>query len=133
MLDRVFAAVEHEAPPGEWRAAVDTVARCNRGMYAAHRWMAEVSTCRPPLGPGLMATYEHELRAFVGLGFGDVETDAALTFVLDQERLPDRGPCRRGGGGGCPGRGPQPGAGPRLRPGTGAGRSAVLVAARMDR
>ena len=37
---------------------------------------------RPPLGPGLMAKYEHELRAFEGLGLDDVEMDAALTYVL---------------------------------------------------
>src|SRR2546430_2174150 len=37
---------------------------------------------RPPLGPGLMAKYEHELSALDGLGLDDVEMDAALTYLL---------------------------------------------------
>jgi hypothetical protein len=51
-------------------------------MFRAHPWAAGVSTSRPPLGPGLMAKYEHELAAFTGLGLADVDLDAALTFVL---------------------------------------------------
>jgi Tetracyclin repressor-like, C-terminal domain len=44
--------------------------------------VAQVSTSRPPLGPGMMAKYEYELHAFDGLGLSDVEMDAALTFLL---------------------------------------------------
>src|SRR5579862_3374945 len=41
-----------------------------------------MSTTRPPLGPGLMAKYEHELAAFDGLGLDDIQMDAALTHLL---------------------------------------------------
>ena len=59
------------------------MARDNRALYEAHPWAAAISTGRPPLGPGLMAKYEHELSALDGAGLDDVEIDAALTFVLD--------------------------------------------------
>ncbi len=47
-----------------------------------HRWAAQLATTRPPLGPGMIAKYEHELGAFDGLGLHDVQMDAALTFLL---------------------------------------------------
>jgi hypothetical protein len=59
------------------------VARDNRALFEAHPWAATLSSSRPPLGPGLMAKYEHELSALAGSGLDDVETDAALTFLLD--------------------------------------------------
>ena len=83
MLDRVYAEMPRKPWPAEWRHRVTALARDNRALYEAHPWAAAVSTGRPPLGPGLMAKYEHELAAFEGLGLDDVEMDAALTFVLD--------------------------------------------------
>lgn len=84
MLDALYAAMDR--PPwraGEpWRERVRVVADANRALYAAHPWAARVSTARPPLGPGLMAKYEHELGALDGAGLDDVELDAALAFVL---------------------------------------------------
>ncbi|PBC78190.1 TetR family transcriptional regulator [Streptomyces sp. TLI_235] len=83
MLDTVYAAMPRRTPAdGGWRARAAAVADDNAALYAAHPWVAEVATGRPPLGPGLMAKYEYELRALEGLGLGDVETDAALSFVL---------------------------------------------------
>ncbi|HWH00859.1 MAG TPA: TetR/AcrR family transcriptional regulator C-terminal domain-containing protein [Pilimelia sp.] len=83
MLDRAYLRMpraDYGADP--WRARLAAVAEANRGLYRRHPWAATVSPARPPLGPGLMAKYEHELRAFAGLGLDDVETDAALTFLL---------------------------------------------------
>lgn len=65
-----------------WRQRLTAVAGENRALYAAHPWAAEVSTLRPPLGPGLMAKYEHELTALEGLGLTDMEMDNALTHLL---------------------------------------------------
>ena len=83
MLDALYLRMEREPwPPGSgWRERARAVADANRALYAAHPWAA-VSTVRPPLGPGLMAKYEHELAAFDGAGLGDVERDAALSFLL---------------------------------------------------
>jgi AcrR family transcriptional regulator len=83
MLDAAYAAMPREPHDGDWQARLATVAADNRALYAAHPWAAALSSSRPPLGPGLMAKYEHELTAFAGTGLGDVETDAALTFLLD--------------------------------------------------
>jgi AcrR family transcriptional regulator len=83
MLDTVYLRMEREDRAQEpWRDRLAAVAHDNRLLYELHPWAAEVSQSRPPLGPGLMAKYEHELRAFDGTGLDDVETDSALTFLL---------------------------------------------------
>ncbi|MFI5972629.1 TetR/AcrR family transcriptional regulator [Streptomyces sp. NPDC051452] len=83
MLDAAYLQMprtDHTAAP--WRTRVEAVARENRDLYRRHPWVATLPTTRPPLGPGLMAKYEHELTAFDGLGLDDLEMDAALTFLL---------------------------------------------------
>jgi AcrR family transcriptional regulator len=88
LLDLMLDAVYGQMPRNNlsrkpWRERLATVAQENRQLFDAHPWVVEVTTSRPPLGPGLMAKYDHELRAFEGLGLNDLETDAALTFLLD--------------------------------------------------
>ncbi|MBF6333852.1 TetR/AcrR family transcriptional regulator C-terminal domain-containing protein [Nocardia transvalensis] len=83
MLDSVYRQMPRADLDGmPWRERVSTIAAENRDMLMRHRWVAYVPTTRPPLGPGVAAKYDHELRAFDGLGLGDVEMDAALTYVL---------------------------------------------------
>jgi AcrR family transcriptional regulator len=83
MLDAVYRQLPRADLVGEpWRARVAAVADENRELFRAHPWVAEVNTVRPPLGPGQVAKFEHELRAFDGLGLDDVTMDAALTFLL---------------------------------------------------
>lgn len=66
-----------------WRERLAAVAEANRSLLAGHPWLTEVAALsRPPLGPGVMAKYEHELAAFDGTGLSDVDTDAALTYLL---------------------------------------------------
>jgi AcrR family transcriptional regulator len=84
MLDTVYAQMARtDLSNKPWRMRVEVVAQENRDLYDQHRWAATISTSRPPLGPGLMAKYEHELTAFAGLGLDDVEMDAALTYLLN--------------------------------------------------
>ncbi|MGQ0576510.1 MAG: TetR/AcrR family transcriptional regulator C-terminal domain-containing protein, partial [Pseudonocardia sp.] len=84
MLDAVYAATPRTGTAGRpWRERAAAVASANRALYAAHPWAATVATGRPPLGPGLMAKYEHELAAFDGLGLDDVTIDACLTHLLN--------------------------------------------------
>ena len=84
MLDTVYGEMVQTASPDDgWRESLGTVARDNRALFEAHPWAAAISTSRPPLGPGLMRKYEHELSALASAGLDDVETDAALTFLLD--------------------------------------------------
>jgi AcrR family transcriptional regulator len=83
MLDMVLGRMPRTEPAEDhWRARLEAIAHDNRALYERHPWVAAISTSRPPLGPGVVAKYEHELRALDGLGLDDVEMDAALTFVL---------------------------------------------------
>jgi AcrR family transcriptional regulator len=75
MLDALWLAMPREPEP-----TIRAVADANRRLYEEHPWAARVTTARPPLGPGMLAKYEHELGAFEG--FSDVDRDAALTLVL---------------------------------------------------
>jgi AcrR family transcriptional regulator len=83
MLDAAYAQLPLTDTAGQpWRRRLTAVAAENRAMFEAHPWAAEVSTVRPPLGPGQLAKYEHELAALDGLGLDDVTMDAALTYLL---------------------------------------------------
>jgi AcrR family transcriptional regulator len=84
MLDALYAGMAREpwSQAAGWRERARGVAEANRALFAAHPWAAGISTARPPLGPGLMAKYDHELGAFDGTGLSDVDRDAALAFLL---------------------------------------------------
>lgn len=84
MLDAVFLRMPRAAFAADepWRERVTAVADANRALYLNHPWLAELRVHRPPLGPGVMTKYEHELGAFEGLGLDDVAMDSALTHVL---------------------------------------------------
>ncbi|MEV6339961.1 TetR/AcrR family transcriptional regulator C-terminal domain-containing protein [Nocardia vinacea] len=87
LVDLMLDAVYREMPRADltglpWRDRVTTIAAENRAMLVRHPWVAYLPTTRPPLGPGVAAKYEHELRAFDGLGLDDLELDAAVTYVL---------------------------------------------------
>ena len=83
MLDSVYLRMPRAAmPDATWRERLRAVADQNHALYLAHPWLATVPTARPPLGPGLMAKYEHELSAFDELGLDDVTVDDALTYLL---------------------------------------------------
>jgi AcrR family transcriptional regulator len=83
MLDAAYARMPRADTTGKpWRERLAAVAEENRALFEAHPWAAAVSTLRPPLGPGLMAKYEHELAALDGLGLDAVEMDDCLTCLL---------------------------------------------------
>ncbi|MEV0896534.1 TetR/AcrR family transcriptional regulator [Actinoplanes sp. NPDC049802] len=83
MLDRLYLEMPRPAHPDRpWRERLAAIAAENRRLYTDHPWAATLPASRPPLGPGLMAKYEHELRAFDGCGLDDVARDAALTFLI---------------------------------------------------
>jgi AcrR family transcriptional regulator len=83
MLDAAYARMTRTDSSGRpWRQRLAAVAAANWDLFEAHPWAAAVSTIRPPLGPGQMAKYEHELAAFSGLGLDDVTVDDCLTCLL---------------------------------------------------
>lgn len=83
MLDSAYAYMPHANTAGQpWRQRLIVIAQENRTLFDTHPWAATVSTQRPPLGPGLIGKYEHELSALEGLGLSDVEMDDCLTYLL---------------------------------------------------
>jgi AcrR family transcriptional regulator len=87
MVDRVCAeATETRRRSGPWRSRLEQVARANRRLFARHPWLLQVSTLRPPMGPGVLAKYEHELGAVEGIGLTDVEMDSVLSLVVGYAR-----------------------------------------------
>lgn len=84
MVDARYARMSRPQWAGRpWRERLQAVAESNRMLLTQHPWMTEIAALsRPPLGPGLMAKYEHELAAFDDTGLADVDIDAALTFLL---------------------------------------------------
>lgn len=88
MLDDAYLRMHMTETAGQpWRHRVAAVADDNRRLYRAHPWAVTISTPRPPLGPGQLAKYEHELAAFDDTDIDDVTRDSALTFVLDFVRI----------------------------------------------
>ncbi|WP_405018411.1 TetR/AcrR family transcriptional regulator C-terminal domain-containing protein [Kitasatospora sp. NBC_00070] len=84
MLDTLFQRMPRPVDAGApWRERVTAVAEANRALHLAHPWVAALPATRPPLGPGLIAKYDHELSAFDGLGLPDLDLDAALAHLLD--------------------------------------------------
>ena len=84
MLDRVLGeAVGTYGPGMGWRERLEAVARENWALFRRHPWVLQVAAMsRPPLGPNVIAKYDHELRAVEGIGLTDVEMDSVLTLVL---------------------------------------------------
>ncbi len=91
MVDDVYARMDRR-PWGRlgWRRRVETVCADNLELYRAHAWMLDVVSDLPPVGPGVIAKYDHELRAVEPLGLSDPDLDAALTFVLSFVRAAAR-------------------------------------------
>ena len=83
MLDAAYANMPRLNTSGRpWRERLATIAEENRALFESHPWAATISTIRPPLGPGMLAKYEHELFSLEGLGLDDVLMDASLTYLL---------------------------------------------------
>lgn len=83
MLDAAYANMPRLDTSGQpWRKRLAAIAEENKALFEDHPWAATVSTLRPPLGPGMMAKYDHELSALEGLGLDDVMMDASLTYLL---------------------------------------------------
>jgi AcrR family transcriptional regulator len=84
MLDAAYARMPRTDTAGRpWRQRLATVANENRALFEAHPWAAEISTGRPPLGPGAIGKYEYELSTLDGLGLTDLEMDDCLIHLLE--------------------------------------------------
>lgn len=73
-----------------WRTRVREIAEADLALHTDHPWLVDITDQRISFGPGTIAKYDHELHAFDDTPLGDVERDAALTFVLDFVRASAR-------------------------------------------
>lgn len=83
MLDDAYSKMPRPTQDAaSWEPRVRAVAGLNLDLHERHPWTAQLSTLRPPLGPGQLSKYDYELSAFDGSGLDDVTTDDALTYLL---------------------------------------------------
>lgn len=83
MLDAVHLENAGDPLGTTWRERVESIARERWALAQGHPWKLNLASTRPPLGPGILATYERELRALEGLGLDDVEMDSVVTLISD--------------------------------------------------
>lgn len=81
MIDHVYGELTPPETGLGWRAALTAIAEDAWAMYHRHPWLLQVTTGRPPLGPGTTAKYELELRAIDGIGLDDLEMDAVVGLI----------------------------------------------------
>ncbi|XVQ06907.1 TetR/AcrR family transcriptional regulator C-terminal domain-containing protein [Spirillospora sp. CA-255316] len=90
MGERELPGPGHPSRPAGWRAQVEHYAAQTRAVHRRHPWLREVSTARPPLGPGTMAEYEYLLSALHGAGLRASQMFAAAgtitTYVVAAAR-----------------------------------------------
>lgn len=90
MVDAVHGEVSYgtagQPDPTRWRIVMEEVADTNWKLFSRHRWLLDVDTTRPPLGPGTIGKYDAELQALVGTGLEDVEIDQVLGLLLEHVR-----------------------------------------------
>jgi AcrR family transcriptional regulator len=95
MVDQVLAERRLPGPgesrPKNWREQVALYSTETRAMFQRHLWLSQVSTIRPPVGPGMLAGREYLLSVFLELGLTPVETNTAAlaitTYVDSAARL----------------------------------------------
>lgn len=86
MLDDAYSKMPRPTQDAaSWEPRVRAVAGLNLDLHERHPWTAQLSTLRPPLGPGQLSKYDYELSAFDGSGLDDVTTDAPKVFRQAKE------------------------------------------------
>jgi AcrR family transcriptional regulator len=85
MVDEVLGERRLPAPgaprPTDWREQVEVYSVETRAMFQRHLWLSQVSTIRPPVGPGMLAGREYLLSVLLDLGLTPVETNTAALAI----------------------------------------------------
>jgi AcrR family transcriptional regulator len=80
MIDQVLGERELPGPgdprPANWRDQVEVYSEETRAMFRRHRWLAQISTIRPPVGPGMLAGREYLLSALSALSSTSTNSNA---------------------------------------------------------
>lgn len=80
-LDLPVSDPDERNEGSDWRARVVLYADRVRDLYRRHPWLREISTVRPPLGPGLLARQEYLLRVLMDAGLDACNADAAAAAI----------------------------------------------------
>lgn len=83
MIDAVVGEFAYPEPrPAHWRDALTALANQDWRSYFAHPWyLAATATCRPALGPKMLAAMEWALASFDGLDVTPLEKLHLLSIV----------------------------------------------------
>ncbi|MGW6282457.1 TetR/AcrR family transcriptional regulator [Kribbella sp. NPDC055071] len=85
MVDEVLGERELPGPgaprPQDWREQVEIYSQQTRAMFRRHPWLCQVSTIRPPIGPGMLAAREYLLSACLPLGLSPADTNTAALAI----------------------------------------------------
>jgi AcrR family transcriptional regulator len=83
LLDLMLDAVhdELELPKGDWRAALESMAREQWKLYRAHPWAAALGGTRRMPGPRTMANLDASLAVVADLGLTGAEMVSVVTLV----------------------------------------------------
>jgi AcrR family transcriptional regulator len=80
MVDQVLGERELPGPgeprPADWREQVEVYSEHTRAMFRRHRWLAQISTIRPPVGPGMLAGREYLLSALSALSSTSTDSNS---------------------------------------------------------
>lgn len=89
MLDRVLGEplpsvtdpVDAPAPPADWRASIDTMARTYLDNLRRHPWLLKINQARTVLGPSALRGLELSLTALRSMGLRDPELISVIITV----------------------------------------------------
>ncbi|MFH9393590.1 TetR/AcrR family transcriptional regulator [Streptomyces sp. NPDC017556] len=88
MLDRVLgeplptdAERPATAPPADWRASIDAMARTYLDNLRAHPWLLKINQARTVLGPSALRGLELSLAALRSMGLRDAELISVIITV----------------------------------------------------
>lgn len=85
MVDALLVAKELPAPgeprPASWRQQIELYAKATLAQYHQHPWLGQISTVRPPIGPGMLADSEYVLSTLADLHLTARETTAAAEAI----------------------------------------------------
>jgi AcrR family transcriptional regulator len=85
MVDQVLGERKLPGPgaprPDDWRDQVEIYSDQTRLMFQRHPWLSQVSTIRPPVGPGMLAGREYLLSALLEIGLTPRGTNLAALAI----------------------------------------------------
>lgn len=83
MIDTVAAEMVVPDLPGEWRPAIEAVARHSRAMFRRHTWVLPIFQDVPAVTPNLLRHIEQTARAVTPLAGIEPVLLASLTSAVD--------------------------------------------------